>query len=163
MSWSTFELRVRLAPLNQFKPSSKLFYWPFQGGTSFVDHSCYFCCVFDILLCASVYCCLVVTCWERADLCDVKLWVCYFPMGILGQVWYLIVSIPDLCPLSYLIHLWIDPLIPVCPIYLIASCARPSSSIGQVRSWPNLFLGQKYFNILMVGVHKNCRKNLKYS
>ena len=26
---------------------------------------------------------------------------CYFPMGILGQVWYLIVSIPDLCPLSY--------------------------------------------------------------
>ena len=25
-----------------------------------------------------------------------------FPCGILGQVWYLIVSIPDLCPLSYL-------------------------------------------------------------
>ena len=24
------------APWNQFKPSSKLFYWPFQGGTSFV-------------------------------------------------------------------------------------------------------------------------------
>ena len=24
-----------------------------------------------------------------------------FPCGILGQVWYLIVSIPDLCPLSY--------------------------------------------------------------
>ena len=24
-----------------------------------------------------------------------------FPFGILGQVWYLIVSIPDLCPLSY--------------------------------------------------------------
>ena len=23
-----------------------------------------------------------------------------FPCGILGQVWYLIVSIPDLCPLS---------------------------------------------------------------
>ena len=23
------------------------------------------------------------------------------PIGILGQVWYLIVSIPDLCPLSY--------------------------------------------------------------
>ena len=27
--------------------------------------------------------------------------VCYFPIGILGQVWYLIVSIPDLCTLSY--------------------------------------------------------------
>ena len=26
--------------------------------------------------------------------------VCHFPIGILGQVWYLIVSIPDLCPLS---------------------------------------------------------------
>ena len=24
-----------------------------------------------------------------------------FPCGILGQVWYLIVSMPDLCPLSY--------------------------------------------------------------
>ena len=24
-----------------------------------------------------------------------------FPFGILGQVWYLIVLIPDICPLSY--------------------------------------------------------------
>ena len=29
------------------------------------------------------------------------LWVCHFPIGILGQVWYLIVSIPDLCTLNY--------------------------------------------------------------
>ena len=27
--------------------------------------------------------------------------ICYFPIGILGQVWYLIVSIPDLCTLTY--------------------------------------------------------------
>ena len=27
--------------------------------------------------------------------------VCHFPIGILGQVWYLIVSIPDLCTLTY--------------------------------------------------------------
>ena len=44
-----------------------------------MDHSCYFCHVFVMLLCASVYCCLVVTCWERADLlalvCDVYLFV----------------------------------------------------------------------------------------
>ena len=33
VSWSTSEWRVRLAPLNRFKPSSKIFYWPFQGGT----------------------------------------------------------------------------------------------------------------------------------
>ena len=54
---------------------------------------------------ASVYMCLVVTYWEGADLlalvCGVQLWVCYFPIGILGQVWYLIVSIPDLCTLTY--------------------------------------------------------------
>ena len=47
--------------------------------------------------------CFVVTCWERADLlalvCGVYL--CHFPIGILGQVWYLIVSIPDLCTLTY--------------------------------------------------------------
>ena len=32
VSWSTFELRVRLAPLNWFKHSRKIFCWPFQGG-----------------------------------------------------------------------------------------------------------------------------------
>ena len=49
--------------------------------------------------------CFVVTCWERADLlalvCGVLLSVCHFPIGILGQVWYLIISIPDLCTLTY--------------------------------------------------------------
>ena len=59
-------------------------------------------------LCTSVYMCLVVTCWERADLLalvyGVLLSVCYFPIGILGQVWYFIVSIPDLCHLTYLIE-----------------------------------------------------------
>ena len=57
-------------------------------------------------LCASVYMFLVVTCWERADLlalvCGVSLCVCHFLIGILGQVWYLIVLIPDLCTLTYL-------------------------------------------------------------
>ena len=66
---------------------------------------CFFCLVFVMPLCASVYLCLVVTCWERADLlaliCGVYLWVWHFPFGILGQVWYLIVSIPDLCTLTY--------------------------------------------------------------
>ena len=45
VSWSTSELselRVRLAPLNRSKPSSKIFYWLFQGGTSFVDILCVF-------------------------------------------------------------------------------------------------------------------------
>ena len=57
-------------------------------------------------MCASVYCCLVVTCWESADLlalvCEFSNCIFfYFPIGILGQVWCLIVLIPDLCPLSY--------------------------------------------------------------
>ena len=54
---------------------------------------------------ASAHFCLVVTCWER-----VTYWLSFvvsncvvitFPFGILGQMWYLIVSTPDLCPLSY--------------------------------------------------------------
>ena len=100
-------------------PPVKYFYWPFQGGASFVDHFCntvprwcffcrsFFCLVFVMLSCASVYPCLVVTCWERADLlalvCDVSSWSCPFLIGILGQVWCLIVSIIDLCPFCYFI------------------------------------------------------------
>ena len=42
----------------------KYFYWLFQGGTSFVDHPWDFCLVFVMLSCASVYWCLVVTCWH---------------------------------------------------------------------------------------------------
>ena len=54
---------------------------------------------------APVHCCLVVTYWERDDLLALDGGVyCIsvtFPCGILGQVWYLIISFPDLCRLSY--------------------------------------------------------------
>ena len=64
-------------------------------------------CVCHIL--ASVHCCLVVTYLERADLlalvCDVYCVFVTFPCAILGQVWYLIVLIPDLCRLSYFYYL----------------------------------------------------------
>ena len=47
---------------------------------------------------AAVHCFLVVTCWERADLLalvgDVYV---FLLLGILGKVWCLIVSFPDLC------------------------------------------------------------------
>ena len=33
-----------------------------------MDRLCFFCLVFVMSLCASVYLCLVVTCWERTDL-----------------------------------------------------------------------------------------------
>ena len=54
---------------------------------------------------ASVHCCLLVPCWERAVLLafvgDVHCIFVTFPCCILGLVWYLIVSFPDLCRLSY--------------------------------------------------------------
>ena len=60
-----------------------------------MDHLCHFRLVFVMPSCASVFLCLVVTCWERADflalVCDVLSRSCHFPIGILGQV-----SIPDL-------------------------------------------------------------------
>ena len=64
-----------------------------------------FCLVFAMFLCTSVYTCFVVTCWERADLLALVRGVycefVTFPFGILGQVLYVIVSIPDLCTLTY--------------------------------------------------------------
>ena len=87
----TPELRVRSVLLNIFKPSSD-FYSPFQGG-AFVDRFCYLCFTFVFiiqslqpcdhllgLLCA-LFPCVIVT----------------FPYGVLGQLWYLIISIPDIC------------------------------------------------------------------
>ena len=63
MSWSTFELRVRLAPLNRLKPSSKIFYWPFQGATSFVDLLCFCSVVCLLCLCARLFICAL---WSSA-------------------------------------------------------------------------------------------------
>ena len=69
----------------------------------------FFCLVFATPLYTSVYMCLVATCWERAVLlalvCGVLFVSLLLPIGILGQVWYLIVSIPDLCTLTYFISL----------------------------------------------------------
>ena len=98
VSWSTSELRVRLARHETcLSPSVKYFYWRFQNGASFMDHLCYFCLVIVILSCVSVSLCLVVTCWERAGLlalvCDIYFYwpfqngasfvdhLCYFCLG----------------------------------------------------------------------------------
>ena len=55
------------------------------------------------------HCCLVVICWEGADLLafvgDVHSIFVTFPCGILGQVLYLIVSFPELCRPSYFKYL----------------------------------------------------------
>ena len=67
-----------------------------------MDHLCFLC---VLGFSCSVHCCLVVICWERAVLLalvgDVYC-IYYFPMWYPGQVWYLIVYVPDLCCLSYL-------------------------------------------------------------
>ena len=105
MSWSTSELKVRLVPLNRFKPFSKIFYWLFQGCTSFVDLLCF--CSVLCLLCF-VHVCLYVLCghllgkgWPLGSRLWCLLWVCRFPIGILGRLWCLVLSIPDLCTLAY--------------------------------------------------------------
>ena len=58
MSLSTSELRMGLA-----RRETGLS--PFQGGNSFVDLLCFFYLVVTMPLCASVYMCLVVICWEK--------------------------------------------------------------------------------------------------
>ena len=92
----------------EFKTNLQLFYYKrFQGGASFVFFNS------SLPSVMSVYCSLVVTCWERADLFAL-LFVTFscafltFPYGVLGQVWYLIVSIPDICLLPYFDKIWLD-------------------------------------------------------
>ena len=67
VSWSTFELRLTFAPWNRFKPSSKIVLLTVRRR--------YFFCGSLVLFMsrafhafASVHCCLVANCWERADL-----------------------------------------------------------------------------------------------
>ena len=76
----------------------------FQGGTSFVDHLCYLCLVFVML--SRLF---IAASWSPAGK-GLAHWLSFvmfncvfvtFLCGIGGQVWYLIVSIPDLCLLSY--------------------------------------------------------------
>ena len=60
----------------------------FTGRSKVVLLLCYSCLVFVMLLRVCFWC-LVVTCWERADLlalvCDVLLCVCHFPMWYPGS------------------------------------------------------------------------------
>ena len=93
--WGWRRITCWIPPVKYFTDSSKAVLF-------FMDLVCVFCLVFVMPLCAPVYLCLVVTCWERADLLALVAYYCEFVtllLGILGQVWYLIVSIPDLCTL----------------------------------------------------------------
>ena len=70
-----------------------------------MDHLCYFCIVFVML--SRLF---IAALWSPAEN-GLTSWLSVvvlngvfvtFPCGILGQVWYLIVSIPDLWPLIFL-------------------------------------------------------------
>ena len=69
-----------------------------------MDHLCYLC-LASVVLSPLFVAALCSPAWK--GLTSWLLFVTFncvfaaFPCGILGQVWYLIVSIPDLCCLSY--------------------------------------------------------------
>ena len=64
----------------------------------------FFCLAFAMPLCVSVYMCLVVTCWERADFwLPFVVSICEFVTFPLVSV-VLVLSIPDLCILTYYAH-----------------------------------------------------------
>ena len=55
VSWSTYELWVRLARRETgLSPPVAYLYWTFQCSTSFVDHLCYLCLVFVMLSCVFI-------------------------------------------------------------------------------------------------------------
>ena len=114
MSWSTFELREKLVPWNQFKPppppQCKYFNWPFQGGTSLVDHVCSLCLVFLMLLRLFIAALWSPT-WQ-----GLTSWLLLVTFIVL--LWYLIVSFPDLCLLSYL-NIYLGVVGSLCWFYLI--------------------------------------------
>ena len=120
---------------------SKIFYWPFQGGTSFVDLIFFFCLVFVMPLFASVYLCLMVTCWERAGLlalvCGVKMWVCHSPLVSCvkcGTWWYRFLIFAPLLTLIFKFFtsiFWIETFSFLWCIYFTAYLfARECSNVG---------------------------------
>ena len=63
-----------------------------------------FCSVLCLLcLCARLFICALWSPARKGLTSWLSFVVCHFPIGILGLVWYLIVSIPDLCTLTYFI------------------------------------------------------------
>ena len=92
--------------INWFKPSSKIFLLTVSRRYFFCGSFVFFVwCVSHAI--ASDHSCLVETCLERSDFSalvgDIYCIFVTFLCGILDQVWYLIVSFPDLCLLSYFV------------------------------------------------------------
>ena len=83
----------------------------------------------------SVQCSLAVTCWERAGLlallCLIFCVFVTFPCGVLGQVWYLIVLIPDFSPLTLIgLKLDVNSVEPDRPCLISGNCILLTLSSG---------------------------------
>ena len=90
------------APKNKDRLRNRKRTWQFEGGTSFVDLCLKSVCYAFVRVCfLMAWSNLLGKDWPLGS----RLWClivsCYFPIDILDQMWYLIVSIPDLCPLPY--------------------------------------------------------------
>ena len=127
MSWSTSELRVRLAPLNRFKPSSKIFYWPFQGGTSFVDLLC-FCSVLCLLcLCARLF---IYALWSPAGK-GLTSWLSFVVSTVSLSLshWYPGSGVVLDCIDSWSLHPYLLCLTKACILFRVTAACNNMSSI----------------------------------
>ena len=89
-------IKVRIIRSSQKKSKAVLLLWIFYVFVL----SCV--CYVFVRVCLYVLCGhLLGKGWPLGSRLWCLLWVCHFPIGILGQVWYLIVSIPDLCTLTF--------------------------------------------------------------
>ena len=99
-----------------------------------MDYLCYLCLVFAMLSR------LFVAAREMTDLlpivCDVYCDFVTFLFGILGQVWYLIILIPDPCCLSYFkIYNYVNVCVPETPSYAHHSSQRiVASTESEIRN-----------------------------
>ena len=85
---------------------------------------------------ASIFLCLF---YFKYILCT----VCHFPIGILGQVWYLIISIPDLSTLTYFYILRIK-------------CFTKSQNMQRCQCTKIIITANKY-------IIKSCTLNITYT
>ena len=121
------------APLNWFKPSSKIFLFTVPRRCFFCGSFMLFLSCFVMLSRTSVCWCHVVTCWEGlTSYLSFVMSICDFPNGILGQVWCLIVSIPDLFHfLLCFMYLKLFVGVCVCSLFWYAFLCQPFPS-----RWP---------------------------
>ena len=94
-------------------PPVTYFYWPFQGGTSFVDLLCVFCalCFSWFRVCSLLPCChLLGKGWPLGSCWWCLLYFCYFPMWYPGSGVVLDCIVSWSLP-SFLLHVYIVGLI----------------------------------------------------